>query len=281
MQRLDVSPGGEKARGRAERQRHSMNRMRASALLVGVALAAFGCQQQNKAAATPSPSPATATSGMTEDQKAIYAFGAVIGQQVGEQAKQLRLTPAEMEAFKKGLEATLAGGKPDVTVEEYGPKFQALAQARAAAGAADQKQKAAGFLTQAAQEPGAVKTASGLVFKTVRPGTGRAPKPTDVVQVNYRGTLTDGTEFDASAKHGGPATFPLNRVIPCWTEGVGRMKVGEQAKIVCPSEIAYGDRGQAPTIPPGATLVFEVELLGIQPAQAAQAPPARPAPQIR
>jgi FKBP-type peptidyl-prolyl cis-trans isomerase FkpA len=255
-----------------------MNRMRASALLVGVALAAFGCQQQNKSAATASPSPAGPLAGLSEDQKAIYAFGAVIGQQVGEQAKQLHLTPAEMDAFKKGLEATVGGGKPDLNIEEYGPKFQTLAQARAAAGAAELKQKAVAFCAQAAQEPGAVKSASGLVFKSLKPGTGRTPKPTDVVQVNYRGTLIDGTEFDASAKHGGPAVFPLNRVIPCWTEGVGRMKVGEQAKLVCPSDIAYGDRGQPPTIPPGAALVFEVELLGIQPPQAAQA---APAPQIR
>jgi FKBP-type peptidyl-prolyl cis-trans isomerase FkpA len=91
--------------------------------------------------------------------------------------------------------------------------------------------------------------------------------------VNYRGTLTDGTEFDSSAKHGGPATFRLNGVIPCWTEGVGRMKVGEKARIVCPAEIAYGDRGTpGGPIPPGATLVFDVELVGINPKGAAQAP---------
>jgi FKBP-type peptidyl-prolyl cis-trans isomerase FkpA len=255
-----------------------MNRMRASALLVGVALAAFGCQQQNKPAATASPSPAGPLAGLSEDQKAIYAFGAVIGQQVGEQAKQLRLTPAELDVFKKGLAATVGGGKPDLNIEEYGPKFQALAQGRLAAAAAETKQKAAAFLEQAAKEPGAEKTPSGLVYKTIKPGSGRSPKPTDAVQVNYRGTLTDGTEFDSSAKHGGPAGFRLNGVVPCWTEGIGRMKIGEQARLVCPSDIAYGDRGNPPVIPPGATLVFEVELLAIQPGQAAQA---APAPQIR
>ena len=261
-----------------------MNRKRASALLLGVALLAAGCQQQNKAAtaaASPSASPSTATSGMSEDQKAIYAFGAVIGQQVGEQAKQLRLSPAEMDAFKKGLETTITGGKADVNVEEYGPKFQALAQGRAAAAGADQKQKAAGFLAQAAQDPGAVKLPSGLIYKTLKPGSGRSPKPTDAVQGNYRGTLADGTEFDASSKHGGPVGFKLNGVIPCWTEGIARMKIGEQARLVCPSEIAYGDQGRLPTIPPGATLVFDVELLQIQAQQAAKAPQAPQAPQIR
>ena len=93
------------------------------------------------------------------------------------------------------------------------------------------------------------------------------------MQVNYRGTLIDGTEFDASVKHGGPATFRLNGVVPCWTEGVQLMKLGEKAKLVCPSEIAYGDRGTPDgSIPPGATLVFEVELLGINPKGAAQVP---------
>jgi FKBP-type peptidyl-prolyl cis-trans isomerase FkpA len=112
-----------------------------------------------------------------------------------------------------------------------------------------------------------VRTPSGLVYKTITAGRGPSPRPTDVVQVNYRGTLTDGKEFDASARHGGPATFPLNQVIRCWTEGVQRMRVGEKAKLVCPSEIAYGDRGTPDgSIPPGATLVFEVELLGIKPA---------------
>jgi FKBP-type peptidyl-prolyl cis-trans isomerase len=111
-----------------------------------------------------------------------------------------------------------------------------------------------------------VKTASGLIFKSVSPGSGASPKPTDTVAVNYRGTLIDGTEFDASAKHGGPATFRLNGVIPCWTEAVGRMKVGEKAHIVCPSEIAYGDRvPPGGPIPPGATLLFDVELLAINP----------------
>ena len=117
-------------------------------------------------------------------------------------------------------------------------------------------------LTAASKEPGAVVTASGLVFKSLKDGSGPSPKATDKVKVNYRGTLTDGTKFDASADHGGPISFRLNEVIPCWTEGVQKLKVGGKAKLTCPSAIAYGSRSMGP-IASNSTLVFEVELVGI------------------
>jgi FKBP-type peptidyl-prolyl cis-trans isomerase FkpA len=119
------------------------------------------------------------------------------------------------------------------------------------------------YLDKAAAEPGAVKTASGLIYTELRPGTGASPKAADTVKVNYRGTLINGTEFDSSYKRNEPAEFPLNRVIPCWTEGVQRMKVGGKSRLVCPSSIAYGDRGAPPDIPGGATLIFEIELLSV------------------
>jgi len=109
-----------------------------------------------------------------------------------------------------------------------------------------------------------VKTASGLIYTELKAGSGPSPTATDTVKVNYRGTLADGTEFDSSYKRGQPAEFPLNRVIPCWTEGVQKMKVGGKAKLVCPPSIAYGDRGAGKAVPPGATLTFEVELLDIK-----------------
>lgn len=118
-------------------------------------------------------------------------------------------------------------------------------------------------LKAAAAEAGAVVTDSGLVFRSLKDGSGRSPAATDTVRVHYRGTLTDGKEFDSSIKRGQPAEFPLNRVIPCWTEGVQRIKVGGKAKLTCPAGIAYGERGAGGVIPPNATLVFEVELLGI------------------
>ena len=118
------------------------------------------------------------------------------------------------------------------------------------------------FLDKAAAEPGAQRTSSGLVYRVITAGAGASPKATDTVKVHYRGTLTNGKQFDSS--YGGPpAEFPLNRVIPCWTEGVQMMKVGGKSQLVCPSTIAYGERGAPPDIPGGATLVFEIELLGI------------------
>ena len=106
------------------------------------------------------------------------------------------------------------------------------------------------------------KLPSGVVVEHIKQGTGAQPTANDVVRVNYRGTLANGTEFDSSEKHGGPATFPLGRVIPCWTQGVAKMKVGGKAKLTCPAATAYGERGVGP-IPPNSDLTFEVELLGI------------------
>jgi FKBP-type peptidyl-prolyl cis-trans isomerase FkpA len=115
----------------------------------------------------------------------------------------------------------------------------------------------------AAKEPGAVVTKSGLVYRALTEGKGASPGTSDKVKVHYRGTLADGTEFDSSYKRGEPIEFPLNRVIPCWTEGVQLIKVGGKAKLTCPPGIAYGARGAGGVIPPNATLQFEVELLGI------------------
>ena len=115
----------------------------------------------------------------------------------------------------------------------------------------------------AAKEPGAVTTPSGLIFRSLKEGTGITPQAADVVRVHYRGTFLDGKEFDSSYKRGQPTEFPLNRVIPCWTEGVQKIKAGGKAKLTCPPAIAYGARGMPGAIPPNSTLQFEVELLAI------------------
>lgn len=119
------------------------------------------------------------------------------------------------------------------------------------------------FTAKAAAEPGAVKTSSGLIYRELKAGTGTSPKATDIVTVNYRGTLTNGTEFDSSYKRNEPLTVALNQLIPCWIEGIQKMKVGGKSNLVCPSSIAYGDGGSPPVIPGGATLNFEVELLKV------------------
>ena len=118
-------------------------------------------------------------------------------------------------------------------------------------------------LVAAAKETGAQVTKSGLVYRSLKDGTGASPAATDRVKVHYKGSFPDGKEFDSSYKRGEPTEFPLNRVIPCWTEGVQLMKTGGKAKLTCPSAIAYGQRGAGNVIPPNATLVFEVELLGV------------------
>jgi FKBP-type peptidyl-prolyl cis-trans isomerase FkpA len=119
-------------------------------------------------------------------------------------------------------------------------------------------------LAAAAKEPNAKVTASGLVIRTLQEGKGAQPTASSTVKVHYKGTFPDGKEFDSSYKRGEPIEFPLGNVIKCWTEGVAMMKVGGKAKLTCPSSIAYGTRGAGGVIPPNATLVFEVELLGIR-----------------
>jgi FKBP-type peptidyl-prolyl cis-trans isomerase FkpA len=131
-------------------------------------------------------------------------------------------------------------------------------------GVAHAQTPAEAALSTAAKETGAKVTASGLVIKMTKEGTGAQPTASSTVQVHYRGTFPDGKEFDSSYQRGKPIEFGLNRVIPCWTEGVALMKVGGAAKLTCPSAIAYGPRGAAGVIPPNATLVFEVELLAVR-----------------
>ena len=195
----------------------------------------------------------------TDDEKTLYALGLALARNVG----SFNLSEAELALVQAGFSDGVLKRKPQVDIETFGPKIQALAQARASAGAEAEKKASAGFLEKAAAEKGAVKLPSGVIYSEIKPGTGDSPKATDTVKVHYQGTLTDGTVFDSSIKRGEPATFPLNGVIKCWTEGLQKMKVGGKSRLVCPSDIAYGDRGSPPTIKPGATLVFEVELLEI------------------
>lgn len=188
---------------------------------------------------------------MTDDQKTVYALGLAMYKQLS----QFNLSPSEVDLVKKAL-TDAAAGKPAVELDAWMPKIEPLARGRA-------KASSDAYLAKCAAEPGAVKTASGLVYRDLKSGTGASPKATDMVKVHYRGTLINGTEFDSSYKRPQPAEFPLNGVIPCWTEGVQKMKVGGKARLVCPSGIAYGDAGRPPQIPGGATLVFEIELLDV------------------
>jgi len=195
----------------------------------------------------------------TDDDKTFYALGIALSRNLA----VFNLKPEELERVQQGLADGVLDRQKKVDFDAYSGKIQTLAKTRSTATAEVEKKAAADFLEKAAAEKGAKKTASGLIITEIKPGTGEAPKATDRVKVHYHGTLRDGTVFDSSVKRGEPATFPLNGVIPCWTEGLQLMKVGGKSKFVCPSSIAYGDRGSPPVIKPGAALVFEVELLEI------------------
>ena len=196
----------------------------------------------------------------TEDQKTLYAIGLLVSRSL----TAFNLTPAELEIVKQGLTDAGTGKTPAVDLAAYNAKVQELAKSRRKA----QGEKLASvnkeFLGKAAGEKGAVKTESGLVYLSLKDGSGNSPGATDTVKVNYRGTLPDGKEFDSSFKRGKPAEFRLDGVIKCWTEGLQRMKVGGKARLVCPSTLAYGEAGAGDLILPGATLVFEVELVDVK-----------------
>lgn len=196
----------------------------------------------------------------TEDDKTFYALGLAIAQNLD----RFSLTDKELGMVQQGLEDGVRGKDPVVSLEDYGQKLSTMQVARAKAAADKERMQAATFVADMAKTPGAQSSESGLLYIELAPGEGDYPIATDTVQVHYHGTLRDGTVFDSSVERGEPATFALNRVIPCWTEGLQKMKVGGKAKLVCPSDIAYGDRGAPPKIGPGAALIFEVELLGIQ-----------------
>ena len=238
--------------------------MRISVFFIPALLLAQTPQSTTKSTAAPKAAPAAPAAGnsspatgtaafMTDEQKTIYALGLDIYSSIA----GFNLSTAELDLVKKGLSDAMAN-KPQVDVTAYRPRLPQLYQARVkAAGAA--------FLAKAAAQPGAVKLPSGLVYKEERPGTGASPKPSDKVKVNYRGTFPNGVEFDSSYKTGKPAEFLVTGVIACWTEALQKMKVGGKTSLVCPPEIAYGDRGNPPAIPGGSTLAFEVELLEIEP----------------
>ena len=196
---------------------------------------------------------------LTEDQKTLYALGVLMSQSL----TTFDLKPEELAQVQKGLSDGVGGVKSDIKAEDYIPKVQALQQARMAVVAEKAAAEGVAFLDKAAKETGATKTASGMVIKQTKPGTGASPAASDQVKVHYEGRLIDGKVFDSSIARGEPATFPLSGVIACWTEGVQTMKVGGKAQLVCPANLAYGANGSPPTIPPQATLVFDVELLDI------------------
>lgn len=188
-----------------------------------------------------------------------------LGQLVSRSLSSFALSAAELEQVRAGLEDGVLGRQSRVDLASYAPRIEALQLERQSAIAARQREAGEKFLAGAAAEAGSARTASGIVTTPLEAGTGATPKATDRIRVHYEGRLVDGSVFDSSRQRGEPATFRLDEVIPCWTEALQQVKVGGRVRIGCPSSAAYGDEGRPPTIPPGAVLVFDVQLLEIVP----------------
>ena len=232
----------------------------ASVLFLSSMTPALAEEAAKPAAAKTGAPQAAGAAPATEGAKTLYAMGLVLSQNLA----PLNLTAAELVSVQEGLSDGVLGRPAKVDLHLYSPKIREFANLRFAAAAEVEKKAGAAFLAKQAAEPGAVKQPTGFVYKEEKAGTGAAPKATEKVKVNYRGTLTDGTVFDSSIERGQPLTFSLSGVIPCWTQGLQLMKVGGKARLVCPAELAYGDTGSPPKIRGGATLVFDVELISIE-----------------
>jgi FKBP-type peptidyl-prolyl cis-trans isomerase len=245
-------------------------RILASVFLLTLVSVLPACAQDGEEKADAAATETEAMDQSQDTEKTFYAMGVAMAQNLS----QFELSDDELSQLQKGL-ADGVNDTAEIDIQEYLPQIQALAQERAQAAAEREKAAAGEFLDTAAAAAGAVRTDSGLIYLETEAGEGEAPAATDTVKVHYTGKLRDGTVFDSSVERGSPATFPLNRVIACWTEGLQMMKVGGKATLTCPPDIAYGDRGAPPKIPGGAALTFDVELLEIVDAAAPAAPAAQ------
>jgi FKBP-type peptidyl-prolyl cis-trans isomerase len=214
---------------------------------------------------TPAKAPAKAAALETEREKTLYALGVA----AADSFKVFNLKPAELAVVERGLSDAVLGKQLQVDMKVYRPKVNELA-------AASYSDNSRAALAHFAKEKGAITYPSGLIYIPSRVGTGPMPTAFDTVKVEYEGKLPDGTIFDSSRKQGGPVSAALAQSIPCWKEGLQKMKVGTMGRIVCPASLAYGDAGKSPNIPPKSTLIFDVELLSIE-SPSATKPPAAPA----
>ena len=231
-------------------------------LLAPIALLALAaCSPPNSSAPASAADPAAAEAGAlaTDQDKTLYAIGLVLGQQVND----FMFTANELDIVSLGLKDSVLGVEPKAALDVYGPRIQLLMQERMQAVSAAEKQASDAWVAEQAAMPGAQKSASGVIVIPITEGTGANPTADSTVKVHYHGTLRDGSVFDSSVERGEPISFPLGNVIPCWTEGVQKIKVGGKSKLICPSDTAYGDQGSG-SIPGGAALSFEVELLAIE-----------------
>ncbi|MBF0314511.1 MAG: FKBP-type peptidyl-prolyl cis-trans isomerase [Oligoflexia bacterium] len=208
----------------------------------------------------------------TDDDRALYSMGIMFGGRMAD----LRLTDKELDFLIQGIRDAAQSKKPAVDIKDYQQKIRSLFDERLKKQSEITRKEGTTFLEDFIKKEGATKTASGLAYKILTPGTGKTPAESDVVEVHYKGTLINGTVFDSSYERNEKVTFALNRVIKGWTEGLQLIKEGGKVKLVIPSELAYGDHGAPPKIPGGATLVFEIELFKITNAASPEAPAVAP-----
>jgi FKBP-type peptidyl-prolyl cis-trans isomerase FkpA len=238
-------------------------------LLAGMAMAAdapAAAAPKNAvpASAAKSDTAAKADSAESDQDKALYALGVLLSRNLD----AFTLSEAEFVHVRTGFIDGYHHKPTAASAEASLPQIQALQRSRALALAAQEKDAGQAYQTKAASAHGATKTASGMLYVPLAAGSGPSPTHSDRVKVNYEGRLIDGTVFDSSAQHGGqPAMLSVGSIIPCWTEALQLMKVGGKSRIICPSALAYGDRGAPPKIKPGATLEFDIELVSIEPPQ--------------
>lgn len=196
----------------------------------------------------------------SEEDKVLYSFGAIFGQRL----EQLELTDAEADMLLQGIRDQVTNRELKVNPDDYQMKIAEVLQGRVEGRAQAEKQKGSEYLNNFVSAQGGERTESGLAYKIHEAGEGQRPTPSDIVEVSYEGRLIDGTVFDASES---PVTFPLNRVVAGWTEGLQKIAPGGKMTLVIPSDLAYGDGGFPPQIPGGATLVFDVELHSVTSAE--------------
>ena len=229
------------------------------------------------APAAPAPAaPAAPAAPKFTEAQLLETFGWFVGRRIG--ISELGFTPEQTAAIIKGIQESAAGQESPFKIDEVGPELDKFMQAKQAEYTAKVAKKSHAesekFFTEVKAKKGVIALPSGLCYEIVKEGTGPFPKATETVKVNYTGTLVDGKKFDSSVDRGEPAEFPLNGVIPGWTEGLQKINKGGKIKLYVPSDLAYGAEGRPPTIPPAATLIFDVELLDIKETPAAPAAPA-------
>lgn len=213
---------------------------------------------ETSASLAPSPSNADAPL-PTADARTLYTLGQLISRTL----ETFALTTEELEWVKSGLEDGVLKRDPRVDLAAEADGLHKMQDARRLATVERERQAGMAFIAAMAQAPGSQRHPSGLVLQPLLAGSGEQPEANDHVRVHYEGRLIDGTVFESSRARGTPATLPVRGVIPCWSEALQSMRVGDRSRVVCPAELAYGERGAPPTIKPGATLVFDIELLGV------------------